>query len=178
MLYTGKGDNGTTKTLNINERVSKDHKTIEALGSLDETNSFLGIVRCSLSQKNSLKIEGRAFSEIIFDVQQNLFIIQAEIAGASINLDQGKVVLCEQLIASAEKNLPPITSFLISGEGEGSSFLDYARTLVRKTERRIVAIGAEPATLAYLNRLSSLFYTMARLANHLNNKNEKSPNYK
>lgn len=178
MLYTGKGDNGTTKTLNTNERVLKDHKTIEALGSLDEANSFLGVVRYNLSQKNSFKIEDKTFSEIILETQQNLFIVQAEIAGASMKIEQDKVSLCEHYILSAEKILPPIKSFLISGEGEESSLLDYARTLIRKTERRVVSIGAEPVTLAYLNRLSSLFYTMARLANYLNNKNEQSPNYK
>ena len=90
----------------------------------------------------------------------------------------------ESIIDSIEHELPPIKTFFISGGTELAALLDVCRTLARKAERRAVAavdvkeIALDPATLAFLNRLSSLMYALARLTNHKSGINEQPPTYK
>lgn len=185
MLYTRKGDGGTTKTFGCNQRISKSSLVAEALGSLDETNSYLGLARAK-SANVSCKTENEVikFPEVVLEVQQNLFIVQAEVAGATLTIDKPKVERVEQIVDGIEKILPPISTFFISGSTELSATFDVARTLARRAERRVVAAHEEgkikisPETLAYLNRLSSLLYALARIASHMEGKEEPKPNYK
>ena len=185
MLYTRKGDGGTTKTFGCDQRISKSSVVAEALGALDEANSFLGLARARTVGK-SFKIEsGRVdFAETILEAQQNLFIIQAEVAGAELSIDQGKVLKVETIVDGIEKILPPIKNFFISGATKDGAVLDITRTLVRCAERRGIAAREEgkikmsAETLAYLNRLSSLLYALARLASHLEGAEEIKPDYK
>ncbi len=180
MLYTRKGDTGTTKTFGCDQRVSKSSAIAEALGSLDEINSFLGVAKCL---ENSSKIIPD-LAKILLSVQEKLFIIQAQVAGSDKVLQPGKVTELEQIIDSIEQELPPIKTFFISGGTSLAATLDYARTLARRAERRVVAVSEEgqakiaPTTLAYLNRLSSLLYALARLANHKSGIKEQPPSYK
>ena len=181
-LFTGKGDNGTTKVFGCNQRMSKSSSLAEALGSLDELNSFLGLCKTKMEDPH-LVFKKRKLSDILFEVQENLFIIQAEVAGAPKKIVAGKVNKMENLINSIEENIPAITSFIIPGEDEISALFDVSRTMARKTERRVVAVSEEvikvgPQTLAYLNRLSSLLYALARLSSHLSGIKERSPSYK
>ena len=99
MLYTRKGDNGTTKTFGCDQRISKSSIVAEALGSLDEINSFLGLARARTENK-SFKIEsGRIkFPDLILEVQQNLFIVQAEVAGSTLNITAEKISRIEKSI--------------------------------------------------------------------------------
>src|SRR3989344_2854021 len=92
MLYTRKGDDGTTKTFGCNQRISKSSAVAEALGSLDETNSFLGIIRAKSAGDGFKTDEDEIkFSDILLEVQQNLFIVQAEIAGSEISISDKKL---------------------------------------------------------------------------------------
>ena len=169
MLYTGKGDDGTTYFFGSKSRFTKDTPLAEALGTCDELVSFLGILRARI------KADAKA-SEII---QQNLFIIQAELAGADMRIDEQKVKVMEKQIGEIEKKLPPIKTFFVPGANEKSALYDYARTVARRAERRIVALGEKKPsqfTLAYINRLSSFLYAMARL--HGKGKREKKPHYR
>ncbi len=184
MLYTRKGDNGTTKTFGCDQRISKSSAIAEALGSLDEINSFLGICKVR-SRKEELSIpDGTPVYKIIHEIQKNLFIIQAELAGASMSIDEPKVKELESIIDSIEKELKPIKSFFISGGIELAAFFDTARTIARRAERRVTAVSDEgrqeikASTKAYLNRLSSVLYALARLTNHKFGITEESPNYK
>ena len=185
MLYTRKGDKGTTKTFGCNQRISKSSMVAEALGALDEANSFLGLARAR-TQNKSFKIgTGKVnFSDLILEVQQNLFIVQAEIAGATLSIDKEKVNRIEKIVDEIEKILPPIKSFFVSGATKDGAVLDISRTLVRRAERRVIAVHEEgkvkinPKTLAFLNRLSSLLYALARLASHLEGAEEIKPDYK
>lgn len=175
MLYTGKGDNGTTSAFGCNQRFSKSSAIAEALGTLDEVNSFLGVV----------KMNARAgeVANILADVQQNLFTIQAEVAGAEKHIREEKVRELENIINAIEAELPPIKTFFVSGGTELASLLDFARTLSRRAERRVVGVADEGVTkvgkdtLAYLNRLSSLLYALARQTNHKSGITEESPKY-
>jgi cob(I)alamin adenosyltransferase len=187
MLYTRKGDDGTTKTFGCNQRISKSSAIAEALGTLDETNSFLGLCRAMCGEEKDLRfmIQDLRFEEIILGVQQNLFIIQAELAGAEgKTIAEDKVKQVERLIDTAEKEMPPIKSFFIPGETEMGAMFDVARTISRRAERRVIAVVDEGKikigehTKAYLNRLSSLLYALARLSNYRKGASEKAPLYK
>jgi cob(I)alamin adenosyltransferase len=175
MLYTRKGDNGTTKTFGCDQRISKSSTIAEALGTLDEINSFLGICKVKSSPD---------ISEIVNNVQQNLFTVQAELAGADKKLSAEKVKEIEQIVDGIEKELPPIKTFFVSGGTELAATFDFARTLARRAERRVVGVHEEGKvkigvdTLAYLNRLSSLLYALARLMNHKSGIKEAAPTYK
>jgi cob(I)alamin adenosyltransferase len=178
MLYTRKGDDGTTKTFGCDQKISKSSIVAEALGVMDETNSFLGL--CKVKSKE----QGFNFEEIIHNIQKNLFIVQAELAGATESVTEDKVKEVEGIIDDIENELPEINSFFISGSTELSAKFDFARTLARRAERRVVAVyeagdvGVGKHTLQYLNRLSSILYAFARLSSHLSGINEESPDYK
>lgn len=196
MLYTRKGDKGTTKTYGCDQRISKSSAVAEALGSLDEVNSFLGIVKvrafaaAASAAPSGVRLEvfGRSFGDIVHGVQQTLFMVQAEVAGFPMQMTEAKVTEAESYTDAAEKILPPIKTFFISGGTELAASFDVARTLARRAERRVVAVTeavaegeavkVSPATLAYLNRLSSLLYALARLSNHLSGIKEEPPAYK
>ena len=190
MLYTRKGDSGTTKLFKKNldkfgcdQRISKSSAIAEALGSLDEINSFLGLCKVKSAEKN-FAVGDKKFSEIVHDIQQTLFMIQAQLAGAEMKVPEEKVVGLETLIDTVEKILPPIKTFFISGGSELAATFDVARTIARRAERRVVGVSEEtpdsvaPETLKYLNRLSSILYALARLSNHLSGITEEPPAYK
>lgn len=203
MLYTRKGDSGTTKAFNSKpgQRISKSSCQTEALGALDELNSFIGLLKVKLADISwevqvvpaAKSVTGVAATkvvdsmkkpaEIIQWVQECLFIIQAEVAGADKKIEQSKVDSVEFIVDWIEKEMPPIKTFFISGGMELAAWFDISRTLVRKTERRVIAgidngeVIVGPITLAFLNRLSSLFYALARLTNHKSGIKEVAPTY-
>jgi cob(I)alamin adenosyltransferase len=176
MLYTRKGDDGKTQTFGCDQKLSKSSAVAEALGTLDEANSFLGIIKA--------KALDSILREIIHNIQENLFIIQAEVAGADKNITGDKIIEIEKIIDDIERELPPIKSFFISGATELSAVMDFARTLARRAERRVVGVADEGLlkisanTLAYLNRLSSLLYALARQFAYKSGINEVAPDYK
>lgn len=212
-LFTGKGDNGTTKTFGCDQRISKSSAIAEALGSLDEINSFLGLCKVQ-SAYLGLKLGQEKISEIVHDIQKNLFIIQAELAGAEKTIEERKVKEVEEIINTIEKALPPINTFFISGgspyleseqlSGAGlASIFDIARTIARRAERRVVQVAEEqmnqtlfekdfpsqkPAngsnhlisshTRAYMNRLSSILYALARYSSFSAGISEEAPDYR
>lgn len=178
MLYTSKGDLGDTGLYGCDQRISKSSAVAEALGTSDEVNSFLGLCKIKAEKDNDKKI-----SNIIHEVQENLFMIQSQIAGSDKKISDEKIDEMERMIDEMEKELPEIKSFCISGGTELSACLDFARTLARRAERRVVAVQEEGLvkidnnTLKYLNRSSSLLYVLARLANAKNGEEEQSPKY-
>ena len=117
MLYTRKGDTGTTKTFGCDQRVSKSSSIAEALGSLDEINSFLGLLKIKA---------GGDVAEKIGQIQQDLFIIQAELAGAPKTISPEKIKWLEEIIDGIEKILPPIKTFLISEASAANSSLEIS----------------------------------------------------
>ncbi len=184
MLYTRKGDSGTTKDLRsgTGQRKSKSSCQTETLGALDELNSFLGLVKVKAAGL-AWTASGKKVDRIIDRAQNSLFIVQAEVAGADKTISNDKVSEMEELIDTIEKEMPPIKTFFISGGTEIAALLDISRTLARKAERRVIAsielgeVRVGPITLAFLNRLSSLFYALARLTNHKSGIKEVPPSY-
>lgn len=185
MFFTRKGDKGTTTTYGCDQKMSKSSAVAEALGSLDEINSYLGLAKVD-SKNKGYKIPAitKTFEQIVHEIQQNLFIVQAEVAGFSMHIDSQKVTDTEKLIEVIESELPPIKTFFISGGSELAALFDTARTIARRAERRVVAVSEEGKvklgdhTLAYMNRLSSLLYALARYSNHVAGVSEEAPAYK
>ncbi len=183
MLYTRKGDSGTTKAFDSRpgERMSKGSCQTEALGALDELNSFLGLVKV----KDTVRwtVDWKQLADIILWAQNCLFIIQAEVAGADKKIAKDRVGELEKLTDLIEKEMPPIKNFFISGGTELAALLDIARTMARRAEREVVRaaenkeIKVGTDTLAFLNRLSSLLYVLARYANYKAGVGEKAPWY-
>jgi cob(I)alamin adenosyltransferase len=182
MLYTGKGDDGKTNKFDCDQRFSKSSKVAEALGALDELNSFLGLVKLK-SVTVGWKIMRKKIATIVVFCQDCLFTVQAEVAGARKTIRKKNVKEMENIINATEKEMPPIRFFSVSGGTELSALLDFSRTLARKAERRVVdgfdsgEVLVSDATLAFLNRLSSLLYALARLVNHKSGINEVPPSY-
>jgi cob(I)alamin adenosyltransferase len=178
MLYTGKGDGGTTKMFDGGkERISKASELPEALGSLDELNAFIGFVKM-----RALHVVPR-IAEVLRGVQETLFIVQAQTAGADKTVPADAVQHAEEWVNAIEKEIPQLKGFSVAGGTELSALLDVARTLARRAERRIIAVKEAglrelpPLTMAYMNRLSSLLFALARLANHRAGVKEENPHY-
>lgn len=187
ILYTGFGDKGTTTLFNCKqERISKSANVIEALGSVDELNAYIGLVKVYTDSKEfKIKINSKniSYSDTLDRIQQILFIIQAELAGSDMTVSENEVVKIEDMINKIGDILPPITSFTISGGTVVSASLDVCRTLARRSERRIVSVLDEgkrkvgPGTISYMNRLSSILFALSRYANHLASVKEEHPTY-
>ncbi len=176
-LFTGKGDGGQTRAYDCDQYwMSKSSERPEALGALDELNAVLGLARVKAG--GDARIEGA-----LRDAQETLFVIQAEIAGAKKSVKEGSVAAVEEMVNDIEKEIPPITGFSIPGGTELSALLDVARTVARRTERRAIAAleakacAVSDETRAYLNRLSSLLFALARLANHQAGVADERPRY-
>ncbi len=188
MLYTRKGDKGDTYFFDSEgERFSKGSWRAEALGALDEINSLLGVCKAK-ARDFDFKINKHTLPRILEQVQQNLFIIQAALAGADKQITQDKIDFIEGIIDGIEKELPEIKTFFLSGGTELSALLDYARAVARRTERRVVRyseivstqageVAVKPEIRAYLNRLSSLLYALVRYINLKSGVEEIPPSY-
>ena len=172
MLYTGKGDAGTTKLFGCTERIAKDEPRIHALGNLDELNSWIGF--CA-----ALSCDAQ-FEQILRTIQQDLFIVQAMLAGAPKALSRDRVMYLESVIADVESEIEPIHSFTIPGATVASGALDIGRTVARRTERSIVSLNdlvLLESVIPFLNRLSSVLFAFARLAAHRAHIKEQAPRY-
>jgi len=177
MLYTGKGDGGTTTAFGCNQqRISKSSELPEALGALDELNAFLGFVKMRA-------VEEPRIADTVRGLQEDLFIIQAQVGGADKELKKDSVQQIGHMVNDIEKEITPIKGFSIAGGTELSALLDIARTFARRAERRVTAVNElhlrelPSETIAYMNRLSSILFALARLANHLAGVAEENPRY-
>ncbi len=169
MIYTKKGDRGQTAKFD-GSLMEKDSLLIEVLGSLDEISSFLGICK-----NKAVGFSGRILNfslvNILDDTQDNLFKIQSDIAGKEIKELKLDVKKVEQFIDFVETKLTPLNKFLKAEGNELAVLLNYERTLIRKAERRVVTLDKREnlvngkEILAYLNRLSDLFFVLFRFVN-------------
>lgn len=188
MLYTRKGDRGTTKLFDCPQgtRLSKSEFIFEVLGLLDELNTSIGYAR-ALAEKSeatvAMKEQKVSYADILLVFQQNLFCIQAEVGGSDMHAKKEHILFLEKVIYEIETLLPPVHSFVIPGGELVGAYLDVVRTIGRRAERGLVALRdkkervVNELSLEYLNRLSSVLYAMARFANYQSGCIEKSPNY-
>ncbi|QQG37981.1 MAG: cob(I)yrinic acid a,c-diamide adenosyltransferase [Candidatus Kaiserbacteria bacterium] len=183
-LFTGKGDGGTTKLFDSKPgvRISKSSAIFKCLGQLDELNTIVGW--CKVAAPDDFPVTGTPVRDVLLGVQDHLFTIQAEVAGAQKSVPQSSVEALGALINDIEKELPAIKTFLVPGGTEFSARLDIVRAISRRAERRLVTVHesgdrtVSEGSRAYANRLSSLFYALARLENQRAGVDERSPEYK
>ena len=149
-VYTKTGDKGKTGTAS-GKRVSKSSKIIQAIGAIDELNSYLGII-------------GK-----FTDVQRNLFTINSILSGAKLQLSKNAIKKMEREIDEMEERMPVLANFIIYSGTPRATKIYYARALCRRAERILVAASDSKYPnldkLAYLNRLSDYLFTIARYTN-------------
>ena len=158
-VYTRTGDRGKT-SLYTGERVSKDSLRVEAYGSVDEADSVLGQARAFAVHEN--------VKSTIYKLQKDLWMLMADVAsvGNEPNIKPEDVTELERLIDSYKESLQPLDHFLVPGETKSESFLNAARSVVRRAERAMWRLNeSEPVNevdIRYLNRLSDLCFTLGR----------------
>src|SRR6476646_2753053 len=170
-IYTRTGDEGETSLLG-GRRVRKDDLRVEAIGSVDEVNAMLGVVRVELFRGG---IVPENLDQEIGEIQHRLFDLGAELASTSVSetragaLSETHVARLESLIDRYEAELEPLRAFILPGGSPAASQLHLARCVCRRCERRLVQLtAAEPVrgeVLQYVNRLSDLLFVLARAVN-------------
>ena len=167
-LYTKTGDTGETGLFD-GTRVSKADPRVAAYGDADELNAWLGVVR---AQNSDPEIEG-----MLEQIQRDLFALGALLADPrqriaarveKATLTDADVTRLERWIDGFEAGLPRLRHFVLAGGSVTGASLHLARTVCRRAERSVVALGAGavmPVVVVYLNRLSDLLFAMARMAN-------------
>lgn len=169
-VYTRAGDKGKTR-LYQGKLISKASLRIDAIGSVDELNSSLGVVLSELKKQNSVKNE-------IIRIQNDLFEIGGALANPSSKVQKlgSRVEDFEKTIDKLETDLPPLNNFILPGGGRAGSLLHFARTVSRRAERRIVELSeqdkVQPEIVTYMNRLSDFLFMFARFVNHKEKKKE------
>lgn len=163
-IYTRTGDDGTTG-LGDGARVAKDDDRVEAFGSVDETNSALGMVL-------AVPDLPAAVAACLTEVQHDLFDLGGELCLPGWRaIDDGFVTRLENALDDFNADLPPLKEFILPGGGAAASACHLARTICRRAERRLCTLARDaevnPAAARYLNRLSDLLFVIARvLARH------------
>jgi cob(I)alamin adenosyltransferase len=162
-IYTRGGDGGLT-SLGDGARVSKLDPLVRAYGAVDELNSVLGWARIAAADAPALE---RIQNEL-FDLGADLSVPYAEGDG-KLRIGQDAIDRLEAACDEANAPLPELRSFVLPGGSEAAARLHVARAECRRAERQVLAAAEErpvnPLALAYLNRLSDLFFILARAAN-------------
>jgi cob(I)alamin adenosyltransferase len=182
LVATGKGDDGTTGLLYGGPRISKDDPRTEACGTVDEAVAALGLARAELGQMERTGVLDPALAslaEVIIRIQRELFVVGAELSTtpeAWDRLEAGRTKVSEpmvagitQLLTDLEKRIDMPREFVVPGETRASAALELARTILRRAERRAVALQHQGLLqgahlLPYLNRLADLAWVLARAA--------------
>ena len=173
-IYTRTGDAGET-ALGTGERVSKAHLRIQAYGTVDETNSTLGVVRLYTSAPEMHKLD-----QMLARIQNELFDLGADLCVPDTGKDLGYEPLrilpkqyerIEQEIDELNGELSPLRSFVLPGGHPAAAHLHISRTVCRRAERLIVELAlhqgehVREGAVAYVNRLSDFFFVASRWAN-------------
>lgn len=167
-IYTRTGDGGDTGLFD-GTRVPKNDPRVAAYGDVDELNAWLGLVRASLADVR--------LTEMLEQIQRDLFALGARLADPSHKIAgrvtkaaiaPADIIRLEAWIDLLESELPPLRRFILAGGSPGGAALHVARTVCRRAERAIVALGhgaVESDLLVYINRLSDLLFVMGRSTN-------------
>lgn len=168
-IYTRTGDSGETSLFG-GRRVSKADARVAAYGDVDELNAWLGLARSGMQDPQ--------LASMLEQLQRDLFAVGARLADparrvaervAKTAIGAADVDRLEKWIDELETGLPALRRFILAGGGAAGASLHVARTVSRRAERSIVALGSdalEPEILVYMNRISDLLFVMARAANH------------
>ena len=163
----GSGDKGMTSLLS-GERVPKTHPRVEACGDIDELSSFLGAVAAALpSDRHDLRAEIQAVQADLLQVGASLATTEGSAAAGMLRpLGRDRIEAVEGSLQKMEESLPRLQSFILPGGHPSAAWAHVARTVCRRAERRVAALPDVPAgVLAYLNRLSTWLFDLARSCN-------------
>lgn len=164
-VYTRKGDAGETGLFG-GSRISKSSLKVDAYGSIDEAAAFIGVARAF--------VENKEVKDILYRIQEKFLVVAAYLASDANGINKLKekieisdIEILEKYIDNYSKQLLPLYKFLIPGEDIQSAVLHVARTVVRRGERRIIALNEQenlqPEILKYVNRVSDILFVLARV---------------
>jgi cob(I)alamin adenosyltransferase len=162
-IYTKRGDGGETD-LGDRSRVPKTDPRIEAYGEVDELGAHIGVAIAAAGMAERTVAWLRRIQNDLFDVGADLSVPAGGEERERLRVDAAQVQWLERACDEVNATLEPLRSFLLAGGNEASARLHVCRTVCRRAERRVVAIGdgANPEVLRYLNRLSDLLFILAR----------------
>lgn len=164
-IATRTGDDGTTG-LGDNTRVPKDHLRVRAMGDVDELNSHIGVLLCE-----ELPAAAR---DLLGDIQHQLFNLGGELSIPGFELLKADAVLqLDEALADYNAELPRLEEFILPAGSRAAAQAHVCRTVARRAERAVVALGRADAGVRetprqYLNRLSDLMFVLARVFNRMN----------
>ncbi|HEY8495513.1 MAG TPA: cob(I)yrinic acid a,c-diamide adenosyltransferase [Limnochordales bacterium] len=168
-IYTRTGDTGETGLFS-GARVRKDDPRVEAYGTVDELNSFIGLVRAETLDAD--------LDQLLAQIQNELFVLGADLAtppgsrrdDRAPRIGPEHVQALETAIDHYDAQLPPLRSFILPAGPRAAALLHTARAIARRAERRVVTASREaavsPEAIRYLNRLSDLLFVLARAVAH------------
>ena len=171
-IYTKTGDDGTTGVQG-NSRLNKSHPRIIAYGTIDEANASLGIV---LTNKLDSDIV-----EILTQIQNDLFVVGSDLSNPDLSQSETRitssmVTRLEKIIDEYERELPPLTNFILPGGDISASQLHFTRTIVRRSETCLVLLNKQEKInencIKFINRLSDLLFVLGRVLNKRKGKND------
>jgi cob(I)alamin adenosyltransferase len=169
-IYTKTGDKGETSLLG-GTRVPKHHLRIECYGTVDELNSWIGLVRAGFTLPTT--------QELLNEIQNNLFVLGSHLATdpAKTNvkipeLEEQDITNLERAIDEMDKQLPPLKNFVLPGGSVEVAHSHLARCVCRRAERLVTQLSyneaVNPVVLRYLNRLSDYLFTLGRFITYTN----------
>ena len=174
-IYTRGGDKGQT-SLGRGERVAKHDPRVEAYGTVDETNSVLGLARAAIARTLKNDAHRRHVDDMLARIQNDLFDLGADLC--TVKAKRGEAVLritpaqverLEREIDAMNGELGPLTSFILPSGTEASAWLHLGRTVSRRAERRVTQLAVKqavnPEAIKYINRLSDHLFVLARRLN-------------
>lgn len=172
-IYTRTGDRGET-SLADSSRVAKDSLRVEAYGTIDEANSWVGVARACVAHP--------VLHEALDFFQHRLFNCSSDLATPSDDpetvpqITEADIEFLEQAIDHFEEKSGPLEAFILPGGNQCAAFLHVARTVVRRAERRIVSLDAEVAVdemvKKFVNRASDFLFAAARYSNYVTSRSD------
>ena len=161
-IYTKTGDTGTTSLFG-GTRVSKDHIRIEAYGTIDELNAWMGVVRDHLDKEDKEKISH--IQNTLFNIG-SILATEKKTAQPGFKIEEEDIVKMENWMDKISEDLPELKNFILPGGHPSVSFCHVARTVCRRSERRVISLSETVDipnnVIKYLNRLSDLLFILAR----------------
>ena len=166
-IYTKFGDSGET-ALYGGTRIKKDASRIEAIGTVDELNAYIGYAQTLINDTD--------LSDLMAQIQNHLFAVGADLATPATHtkaddfrISADFIAVMETAIDTLSEELPPLTNFILPGGCAAGAILHIARVVCRRSERRVVHLAHEtevnPEIIRSLNRLSDLLFVLARTVN-------------
>lgn len=162
-IYTKKGDKGKTSLFN-GEKISKTNPILNAVGTVDELNAHLGMAKRLLRDAQGMQTGDQ---DLVLEIQKDLFCIGSYLAGKKdeiVHLEE-RVLNFEEIIDKITNSLPELKNFILPGGSQVGAQFHIARTVCRRAERMVVEVEENETILKYLNRLSDLLFSFARICN-------------